>query len=130
MPLSEVVKKKGKEKLTTVGRVNVLPNPNLKADEIALDQDAVNFALGGHLSPTHRARARRMLTQMRNSGLTTDKYVSKAIRAEGLNLTGKQVRNAIRDMIVNEPGQRQTDDGTVKTLIRYLKSKNVNVRLD
>ena len=116
--------------VSKASRVTISPNPDLKTDEKSMTADTVNIALGGgHLNRVHREQAKRLLTQMRDAGLTTDRFRTNSIREGGLQMTGSQVKNAIRDMIVSEPDQRKTNDQTVKKLVDFLKTKNVKVNL-
>ena len=130
VPLSKLPGMKPRRLMSTSPPAHLFVSPSfsLRADVKAMNKDAVNFALGGgHLNPRDSERAKELLVQMRNSGLTNDKFVTKGIKE--LNMSGKQVKKAIRDMIVSDTSQRRTDDETVKKLVEVLKSKNVKVKL-
>ena len=94
----------------------------------SISAETVASALGGgYLNDEDREKAKRVLAQMRDSGLTTDSFQIKSIDDDGLSMNARRVKTAIRDMITAAPGQRKTDDQTVRQLADYLRKKRVKV---
>ena len=100
----------------------------MRSDKRAIPDDEVTRAVGGgHLNAEHSQRARYLLSQMREKNLLTEKFVSKGIKDGGLNMRGKEVKQAIRDLVVGSPAQRKTNNQTVRKLVNYLKGKGIKV---
>jgi len=128
-PLSRLKATMTKKKRLHHPFVSISPEPSLAGERKSISRErAVNALGGGYLTRTDVEKGKALLVQMRKSGLTTKELNIKPI--EELDMSGVQVRKAIRDMLVTAPHQRKTDDQTVKKLVDYLKSKNVRIKID
>jgi len=108
--------------------ITIEADPYVRSDKRAIPDDEVTRAVGGgHLNAEHNQRARYLLSQIREKNLLTEKFVSKGIKDGGLNMRGKDVKQAIRDLVVGNPAQRKTNNQTVRKLVNYLKGKGIKV---
>jgi len=108
--------------------ITIEADPYVRSDKKAIPDDEVTRAVGGgHLNAEHNQRARYLLSQIREKNLLTEKFVSKGIKDGGLNMRGKEVKQAIRDLVVGSPAQRKTNNQTVRKLVNYLKGKGIKV---